>query len=177
MPIANRIRLRALEESDADAVWRWHKDFEMSLLDGWRYPSSLAQTAEWLKGVLRPEFENCFLAVEDETGELIGCVSLKRASAENREANFGIGLRRQSWKQGYGTAATLATLDHAFQQMNLHRVQLTVLDYNARASRAYLKAGFREEGRLRQSRFHAGHWCDEILMGILADEWRSIGRT
>jgi RimJ/RimL family protein N-acetyltransferase len=57
--------------------------------------------------------------------------------------------------------------------MGLHRIALTVLDDNERARRCYLKCGFREEGRLRSSRFRDGVWHDEIQMSILEDEFRS----
>jgi hypothetical protein len=33
------------------------------------------------------------------------------------------------------------------------------------------KAGFVEEGRLRDSVLHDGHWYDEVLMSILDHEW------
>ena len=42
------------------------------------------------------------------------------------------------------------------------------------------KAGFVEEGRLRESVLHDGRWYDEVLMSILDHEWaarRSAGRT
>jgi RimJ/RimL family protein N-acetyltransferase len=41
------------------------------------------------------------------------------------------------------------------------------------------KAGFVEEGRLRESVLHDGRWYDEVLMSILDHEWaarRSSGR-
>ena len=42
-------------------------------------------------------------------------------------------------------------LGHAFERLGLHRVGLTVFSYNLRAIRAYEKAGFRIEGRLREA--------------------------
>jgi RimJ/RimL family protein N-acetyltransferase len=40
-----------------------------------------------------------------------------------------------------------------------------------RAIRAYEKAGFRIEGRLRDAILRDGRYFDEVQMGILATEW------
>ena len=47
--------------------------------------------------------------------------------------------------------------------------------YNPRGIRAYEKAGFRVEGRLRQDCFRHGRYWDTIVMGILREEWRQEG--
>ena len=45
-----------------------------------------------------------------------------------------------------------------------------------RAIRAYEKAGFRIEGRLREAIQRDGQFWDEIQMGVLADEWLAARR-
>jgi len=50
-----------------------------------------------------------------------------------------------------------------------------VFAFNERAIRAYQKAGFRVEGRLREAIWRDGHYVDEVQMGILSTEWR-LGR-
>jgi RimJ/RimL family protein N-acetyltransferase len=64
-------------------------------------------------------------------------------------------------------------LAHAFERLALHRVGLTVFSYNVRAIRAYEKAGFRVEGRLRDAIMRDGRYFDEVQMGVLATEWLS----
>jgi RimJ/RimL family protein N-acetyltransferase len=48
-----------------------------------------------------------------------------------------------------------------------------VFSYNLRAIRAYEKAGFRIEGRLRDAILREGVYWDEIQMGVISDEWRA----
>ena len=69
-------------------------------------------------------------------------------------------------------------LGYAFEKMKLHRVELTVLDYNLRGIRCYEKCGFRREGVLRESAFIEGEYHSDIMMSILESEYRSmrIGR-
>ncbi|MBV9878571.1 MAG: GNAT family N-acetyltransferase [Verrucomicrobia bacterium] len=107
------------------------------------------------------------------TPELIGHVALWGITLKDQCANLGIILNREVWSQGYGTEALLLVLRYSFNELNLHRIQLEVLAENSRAIRCYQKAGFREEGRRRQVYFRDRKWRDQILMGILAEDFRS----
>jgi RimJ/RimL family protein N-acetyltransferase len=166
-----RVLLRALETADAEDLYRWHLDYEFSVLDGVLYPTSREAWDEFIKKRLTPSFEEVFLGIEIEPRELIGCVSLKRVKPEDRNADFGIAMSRERWDQRYGRDATLTLLRFAFGAMNLHRVSLVVRDENERARRMYRACGFREEGRLREARFRDGIYHDEIVMGILRHEF------
>lgn len=63
-------------------------------------------------------------------------------------------------------------LDHAFDGIGLHRVSLDVFAFNPRAERSYEKAGFRHEGRQRDTLFWDGEWVDSILMAALSTDER-----
>jgi RimJ/RimL family protein N-acetyltransferase len=51
---------------------------------------------------------------------------------------------------------------------------LTVSEQNKGGIKAYTKAGFKEEGRLRQANFRNGKYHDKIVMSILAEEWKKM---
>ena len=52
----------------------------------------------------------------------------------------------------------------------LNRLSLTVSDINSYAVKAYLSAGFVEEGRMRQACFRDGKYHDKIIMSIIRDD-------
>ena len=72
---------------------------------------------------------------------------------------------------GLGTAIFAALLPWAFEERGAHRVWLDVYVENTRARRLYERAGFREEGRLRESVRGPAGYRTLILMSILRDEW------
>jgi RimJ/RimL family protein N-acetyltransferase len=85
---------------------------------------------------------------------------------------LGIGiLRREYWGRGYGSEAVSLMLRFGFTELNLRRISLSVFEYNTRAVRAYEKAGFQQEGRLRQALQRDGRRWDELFMGILREDW------
>ena len=106
---------------------------------------------------------------------LIGFLSLNTLMWNHGDAWLAIGLGEADlWGKGYGSDALQLALRYAFDELNLHRVTLSVFEYNPRAIRAYQKAGFVEEGRVRGSFLRQGRRWDEIYMGILRQEWRAL---
>ena len=81
---------------------------------------------------------------------------------------------RDYWGKGYGTDALRVLLRYAFDELNLQRVSLSVLEGNARAMRSYEKCGFRYEGRERHAWAYDGRRWDEIYMGLLREEWEAM---
>jgi RimJ/RimL family protein N-acetyltransferase len=59
-----------------------------------------------------------------------------------------------------------------FDEVGLRRVWLVTYANNARARRAYEKAGFREEGTARESDWVDGRWLNSAMYGILEHEFR-----
>jgi len=47
----------------------------------------------------------------------------------------------------------------------------TFYEYNQRAVRCYEKSGFKLEGRMRQAHFYDGKYHDELIMGVLREEF------
>ena len=69
--------------------------------------------------------------------------------------------------KGIGTFALTRMLEHAFSNMNLHRVELAVLEDNRRARALYEKVGFVEEGKKREVRYKNGKFVDMVMYSIL----------
>jgi RimJ/RimL family protein N-acetyltransferase len=58
-------------------------------------------------------------------------------------------------------------------ELNLHRVQLTVFSYNERAIALYEKLGFQREGVYREFIQRDGRRYDMYLYGLLRREWKA----
>jgi RimJ/RimL family protein N-acetyltransferase len=105
---------------------------------------------------------------------LIGSCLLMDEDPLARHASVGISLALDATGKGYGTDAMRVLIDYAFVRRNLRRLHLTVIASNERAIASYRKLGFVEEGRLREHAWVRGRYEDEVRMGLLRSEWRSI---
>lgn len=109
-------------------------------------------------------------------GRLLGEVRLDNLDDHDRRARLAIGLFDvDQLGRGLGRDAIDLVLSHAFGVLDLHRVDLRVLASNERAIRCYKACGFVEEGRERESAYVAGTWEDDLIMAILAAEYRGQG--
>lgn len=168
-----KTRLRAIEREDLPTFVRWFNDPEVRQYLAMYMPMSLADEEKWFERQLEDQNSRVF-AIETEEGVHIGNIGLHNIDWKNRRAILGIVIgEKEYWGQGYGSDAIMALLGFAFGEMNLHRVYLTVYDYNHRAIRCYEKCGFRHEGRLREAHFSSGQYHDELMMGILQEEFET----
>ncbi len=167
------VYLRALEPSDVDRTRKWHNDPGLyDLLVGpFRYVSHAAE-AEWLRSKAAYSQTEVQLAICLREGDQhIGNINLTDIDWVSRHGYLGIFIGAAGHQsKGYGQQAVRLMLRHAFRDLGLHRVYLTVLDDNPRAIRVYEKCGFVIEGRLRQHAYKRGQFRDLILMGICAGD-------
>jgi len=169
--IGERIYLRALEPEDAATLKQFISDAEVTrTLQAYR-PYTIAQELEFIERATKSE-NDIILGITTKTEDkLIGTSGLHRIDWRDRRTEFGILIgAKDEWNKGYGTDATRTIVRYAFEILNLNRVGLRVYEHNARAMRAYEKAGFRKEGVLRQEAFREGRYWDTIMMGVLRSD-------
>ncbi|HQX10905.1 MAG TPA: GNAT family N-acetyltransferase [Thermoflexales bacterium] len=172
---SDRIRLIAIDaERDGDLMARWSKDAGMMRLFDSDVPrprvarQSRADTEKW---AYRDTAIEWAIQVIDG-GAVIGRIGLHRYRTSHRAADLHVGIGdRAHWSKGYGREAVTLLLNHAFGEMDLHRVGLIVFAANERAVALYRKLGFVEEGRWRQFLRRDGADQDILVMGLLRHEW------
>ncbi len=166
------VKLRARDAADAERAHGWITDWEVARFLVSRYPLSLAHERSWLEVSPMPSFHQVPLAIDTREGVHIGNIDLRAIQPENRTAEIGIMIGDKSyWSRGYGSDAVRTLAGFAFHQMNLERVYLTTYEFNERGQRAFLKAGFTIEGRLRRHVYVDGRAWDAIMMGMLRSEF------
>ncbi len=105
----------------------------------------------------------------EQDGQMVGFVLL----AGLRSPDHNIELRRIVVSPpgcGLGAVALELVIARAFEQLHAHRLWLDVKTNNDRAQRAYRRAGFVQEGVLRDARLTDGIYESLIVMSILEAE-------
>jgi diamine N-acetyltransferase len=175
MLFGDRIRLRGIERTDIPIFVRWFNDPEVRQGLLLFAPMSQAEEERWFEARLTRGDDYLFgieAPVEEGHWQLIGNVDLHQVDWRARACVFGIAIgEKSSWGQGYGTDATRTILRFAFSELNLHRVELEVMAFNARALRVYQKVGFKHEGTRRDRIFHEGRYHDAHIMSLLREEF------
>lgn len=163
--------LRARTEDDVDTLFRLAADLATweernpgppSPLTREAYAARLARSAE--------EQADAAAFVVDVDGAPVGTATLFGFDMYARHAEAGITLAPEARGRGIGTEAIRQLVVFGFERRNLRRIHLQAIASNTAALRAYEKAGFVVEGRLREHAWVRGGYEDIVLMGILRSD-------
>ena len=128
-----------------------------------RWPAE-RHRAEMSKGSSR------YFVLRDPTGAVAGFALVQGFGDEDRKLH----LKRIAVAEpgrGAGSLLLRAVIERVFAETDANRLDLDVFLGNERARRAYEKAGFREEGVLREWHRHPdGRFSDVRLMSVLRRE-------
>lgn len=168
-----RVTLRPVTVDDAPDLVELLNDREVRRLTGTHSSRSgdLATAQEWYRTRTDHDDRIDWAIIDRNTGRYVGEAVLNDLDPENWSCSFRIALSAAAnFERGYGTEATRLAVGHAFDT-GLHRVSLTVYDFNPRARHVYEKVGFVHEGTLRQALRWDGDWIDGHIMAILSEDW------
>ncbi|WP_035841463.1 GNAT family N-acetyltransferase [Kitasatospora azatica] len=113
-----------------------------------------------------------FSVVELTSGELAGEALLWGIDTHNRTAHLGLSLRPSFRGRGLGTDLVRTLCQYGFTVRGLHRLQLETLADNSAMIAAATRAGFAVEGTLRRAAWVYGEFLDEVILGLLAEDWQ-----
>ena len=116
---------------------------------------------------------NCYFHLRTLAEDrVIGFAALSDIQWNNQTADLAIGIGNPKYRgKGYGSDALNVLLNYAFDELNLYRVGLSVIEYNTVAIHVYERLGFVREGVRRAAVQREGQRYDLLLYGILRDEW------
>jgi RimJ/RimL family protein N-acetyltransferase len=174
---SGRLCLRTPRDADAAAHLALGRDADIARMYGLDRAEAAAplQEAEtlalaWLERLRMAPFA----WIIEHDGRPIGEIRLHPLEAKDQTARIAIGMfDPRGLGQGLGTEAMRLVLTYGFDTLGLHRIELRVLVFNARAIACYQKCGFVVEGRLRQSALIDGERHDDLIMGLLAPEFHA----
>lgn len=171
------LKLREIERRDISAINEWRNDEE--IIAGLGAPFRFINEEvdkNWFDNYMSNRDKAVRLAIVDVScesrGDILGIVSLTGIDYLNQCAEFHIMLSKENQGKGLGTFATREILAHAFNNMNLQRIELSVLLDNVKAIGLYEKIGFKKEGVKRNAVYKNGKFKDMATYSMLKDEFK-----
>ncbi|MDB5473674.1 MAG: family N-acetyltransferase [Devosia sp.] len=181
----DRLSLRPFTRGDVDAVYGYRRLeavarylFDVPLS---REECAVAVQQRISQTGLTEVNDKIILAVElNQTGTLIGEVSLIWRSIEARQGEVGWIFDPLYQGHGYATEAANIMLDLAFGPGDMHRVSARCAVRNEPSWRLMERLGMRREAHFREHAIFKGAWDEEFIYAILWQEWhksRQPGQT
>lgn len=116
---------------------------------------------------------NGFTAGIFENRKLIGAIALEYIDVANSATEIGYWLARDVVGRGIVTNSCKVLIDHAFNELGLHRIQIRCASQNLRSRAIPEKLGFAHEGIVKQCERLHDRTVDLAIYGLLRSEWTS----
>lgn len=167
-----RVYLRNVALEDASLLAGWKTDpvvQRMALGPG--VEICLENQAQDIANALNSDDQLYLLIIRKEDDQPIGYIRINWMDDHQQHAwlRFALGEARS---QGYAGDALRTLLDTLFAR-HLHRVEAEVFAFNHASLRLLSSLGFEQEGRKRQAHFSEDGYCDVLVLGLLAEDWRA----
>jgi RimJ/RimL family protein N-acetyltransferase len=175
--IGEKVKLTSVNEEDTFEFQKWHND--VSFMRHYDIVSAIPKNIEDIKDMIsdigKSNTAYIFAIKNIEHSELIGVTGFDDISWNNGTALIYIGIGEEKHRGlGYANEAFRLTIEFGFEELNFHRIYLTVLEYNEPAIKLYEKLGFKREGVYREFIHRDGKRYDMYLYGMLRPEWDSL---
>ena len=175
------IRLEHFGKDDFQQLIDWIPDEAMLITWSgslFKFPLTTESLDWYIKDTNDIDKSDAFVykAVDVETGETVGHISLGNISRKNKSGRITRVLVGHPAQRGKGVcrAMTQAVLKIGFEDLKLHRISLGVYGTNPGAITCYEKCGFYTEGISRDIFLFRGNYFSMIEMSILEDEYRQF---
>jgi len=170
-----KVLLRAMERRDIETFRKMLNDPEINQYLLVFTPLSEIAEEKWFEKIAQSSTE-IVMAIKNydfsRPRQIIGNCGFHGINWKDRTATFGIFIGNPVfWNNGYGSEAARLLFRHGFEQMNLHRINSSVIGFNERSLKMHEKLGFEIEGRRRQNIFKNGAYHDEVIFGLLREDW------
>ena len=117
-----------------------------------------------------------FATIDKATNQIAGSTRFMKANLANKRVEIGFTFLGKSFqKTRINTEAKLLMLTHAFETLNLNRVEFLTDYLNNTSRNAILRLGAKEEGILRNHMIMPdGRVRDSVLFSIIKNEWAGV---
>ena len=109
--------------------------------------------------------------IEDLEGVAVGGISLHSRDQKNGTFSFGIVIQREHRRNGYAEDAIRILLRYGFWERRYQKCNSACVHTNEASIRLHKKLGFLEEGRRRRQVFFNGEYHDDVLFGMMREEF------
>ena len=174
------VYLRGLERSDLKLLHEMQNDEEV--MEWARFRPDHMVSMEELEKEYGEELRGnsptrrTFAIVQKKTGGVVGWAIIRWWRPFSTSAEVGLALVKESRGKGLGAEVTRLLTELAFDQYNMHKVELFTRADNKAMIGSAEKSGYRLEGRIRETLYFNGRFQDGVMMGVLREEFRKTGR-
>ena len=169
---SKRVTLRQFVESDLENVFKGLSHPEIIQYYGISF-DSLEATKEqmnWFSDLEKNGNGIWWAVCSKVDGKFLGAGGLNDLSKENKKAEIGFWLLKESWGKGFMTETMPLICNYAFEHIGLHRIEGFVETGNTNCKKALAKLKFNLEGTMKDCEVKNGNFISLDIYSKIANE-------
>lgn len=133
---------------------------------------NLEKTIEWYRNIRNKSERFDYVFIHNNS--IIGMGGLTNVSSVNLNAELYMYLSTEFQGKGLGFESLIRLCQIGLLSLNLNKIYLYTFLHNVRANKLYEKAGFKQEGVLREHTYKNGVLQDRCIYGLLKSEFKYL---
>jgi len=175
--IGKNVYLRPLEREDLKGPYsEWINDLEVTrYMEAGAFPVTNDDLETYFEQNLSSRNSVIFAIIVKKSEKHIGNARIYNISWVHRTAVRGIMIGDKSaWNEGYGLEVINLLSEYAFKRLNLNKLNSGTSADNIGINKVNERAGYKQEGILREEYYIEGRYCDFIRWGLLKSDYLSL---
>ena len=167
--IGDRIYLRRIKISDVKRNYcSWMNDPEVVRYTESRFKKWPIQALKnYIRAVNRDPASVMLAIILKDKDMYIGNIKIGPIDYNHKFANIGIIIGEKSfWGKGFAAEALKLAIRYAFGGLKIHKLTAGIYANNIGSLKAFKKAGFLTEGRLKKQYVYNSSYVDAVLLGV-----------
>lgn len=173
-----RLTLRKFDFSDAeDMLELWASKSKIQHM----YSEPTYNTIDEVNGLLEKYIQNYdnsdyyrWAIVDNDSNRCIGQIAFYLVNLNNHFAEIEYCIATDYQNRGLMTEAVKAVIKFGFEEIRLHKIQISTKEINAPSKRVIEKSGFNYEGTLRDYFYYDGKYIDRLYYSMLFSEFENL---
>jgi RimJ/RimL family protein N-acetyltransferase len=168
-----RLFLRTLDESDCTQCYvAWLNDPQIvRFLEIRHRPQTLEMIREFVAAINAKDDEHLFGIFLRFGNRHIGNIKIGPIHPQHRVGDVSLWIGdRSCWARGYATEAIVTVSRYAFDALGVRKLAANMYELNQASYRAFIKAGYRDEGRRRAHYEFEGRRSDILVTGLTPED-------
>lgn len=157
-----RCRIRAMEPSDVEHLYRWENDAEIWRIGANTEPVSRARLMEWIRNQQYDIYTSrqLRLVVEVE-GRVVGAVDIMDFNPQHHRFSLGILIYEKSDRRnGYAREVIEAMKEYGLNTLNVKQIWVEIDDFNTASIALFESCGFERCGVRKAWICYGGEFYD-----------------
>ena len=171
-----QIYLKPFSRTDIPIWHNWFNSQELTEhMNKGAYPNTEEAQEEFFQWLSKSKNDVQLAIVLKANDSLVGIVGIHSIEWLHRRGDVSIFVAdTKHWGKGIATEAISLIVRHAFTKLNLRRLTSGMSSLNTGSRKSFEKNGFVIEGTLREHFFYKGSYVDELMMGLLREDWERL---